>query len=292
MINGKDVASFQSETWDVSGDDFAVVKCTEGTGYVNPKYLAQIAHARAHGLVLGHYHFGHHGGAAEAAFFLRHVDLRPGDFIAYDWEASGATQADRDEFIAYVRQHRPGVKVVLYCNTDWWFNHDTESNAGDGLWIADIVPAGHPRVTHPWLIHQFSDAGGMDRDVANFPSRAAMHAWAAGTPVVTPPKPPAPKPAPTLSETSFAVKEMVSYAFSLKADAAMTVTEIGAACQDSKGVSHDFPPVAFNVTFKAGEELHFSTGSQALAAGVYTVFPAYKTVDGVWHNLTARQITV
>jgi hypothetical protein len=286
MLTGKDVSSFQGVTWNAAGDSFSIVKCTEGTGYENPRYAAQLAYARHLGHVVGHYHFGHGGGAAEAAYFLARVDLRPGDFLAYDWEASGATQADRDAFIAYVRQHRPGVKVVLYCNLDFWHNRDTENFAGDGLWIADPNhPAGQPAVKHPWVFDQYSSANGLDHNVANFATVAELKAWA-GAPV---PKP-TPAPAPTLAETAIVCPFRVS--FNVRASADMTITEVGVAVRDSTGGHHDFPPVAFSTPLKAGELHNFATAEQTLAAGTYNVFPCYKTADGKWHNFPAHVVTV
>jgi GH25 family lysozyme M1 (1,4-beta-N-acetylmuramidase) len=203
-ILGVDVSAYQPVAFPTKGLAFAFVKATEGTSYVNPRYAGQVAHARAAGLVVGHYHFGRPGdGVAQADYFLKHATLKPGDVLAFDWEASGVSQAERDAFIKHVKAKAPGHRVVLYCNTDYWHNHDTENYAGDGLWIADPNhPAGHPHITHPWVIHQYSWAGGIDRNVANFPSVSALKAWA-GVPAPAKPAPakPAPKPVPLPAPT-------------------------------------------------------------------------------------------
>lgn len=192
---GIDVASYQSTTYSTAGLSFVFAKATESTSYVNPHYAGQIAHGRAAGLVIGHYHFGHHGnGAAQADYFLAHADLKPGDIIAYDWEEGSTTQADRDEWMKRVKAKAPGHRVILYCNKDFWRSRDTESYAGDGLWIADPnSPAGKPGITHSWVFHQYSETGGMDHNVANFPSVAALRAWASGTVVAPTPTPTPPK---------------------------------------------------------------------------------------------------
>jgi hypothetical protein len=193
MLHGIDVSSFQSDTYATAGLSFVVVKATESTTYVNPKHSAQVAHGRNAGLVIGHYHFAHGGNPiAEADYFLAHAGLKPGDFIAYDWENSAATQADRDAWIKHVKAKAPGHRVILYCNVDYWTKRDTESNAGDGLWIADPNhSAGKPGIRHSWLFHQYSSAGGLDRNVANFSSLSALKAWAG---VAAPAKPPAKPP--------------------------------------------------------------------------------------------------
>ena len=195
-VTGVDVSSYQPVAFDTKGLAFAFVKATEGTSYVNPNYSGQVAHARSAGLVVGHYHFGKSGGAAEADYFLSKVKLSAGDILAFDWEATGVTQGARDAFLTRVKSKAPGHKVVLYCNTDFWKNRDS-NNGGpmDGLWIADPNnAAGKPGIQHAWVFHQYSFAGGIDKNVANFPDAAHLRAWA------TPPAPkpaPAPAPAPT-----------------------------------------------------------------------------------------------
>jgi GH25 family lysozyme M1 (1,4-beta-N-acetylmuramidase) len=196
-VLGVDVSGYQSETFATKGLAFAFVKATEATSYVNPKYKAQVAHARAAGLVVGHYHFGKNGGAAEADYFLSKVTLKAGDVLAFDWETSGVSQSERDAFVSRVKAKAPGHKVVLYCNVDYWKNRDSDNGGpADGLWIADPNhAAGKPNVKHAWVFHQYSWAGGIDRNVANFKDAAALRAWAK-VPAVAKPSTPA-KPAPT-----------------------------------------------------------------------------------------------
>jgi GH25 family lysozyme M1 (1,4-beta-N-acetylmuramidase) len=205
-VLGVDVSGYQPVAFPTKGLAFAFVKATEGTSYVNPRYSGQVAHARAAGLVVGHYHFGKNGGAAEADYFLSKVALHAGDVLAFDWETSGVSQAERDAFIARVKAKAPHHRVVLYCNTDYWHNRDSDNGGPmDGLWIADPNhPAGKPSVKHAWVFHQYSWAGGIDRNVANFKDAKALRAWAAPAVAVKPPavpaKPPvvAKPPAPTV----------------------------------------------------------------------------------------------
>jgi hypothetical protein len=191
-VEGIDIASYQGTTYNTAGLDFVFVKATEGTGYVNPKHDAQIAYGREHGLTVGHYHFQRPGSPTDqAAHFLQHARPRPGDLLACDWEDGGVSNAAKDVFIHAVKAAQPHLRVLLYCNLDFWLRRDTSSLCGDGLWIADPNAAvGHPRVEHAWTLHQYGIKT-VDRDVANFASLAAMQAWAAGTP--------APKPAPNLT---------------------------------------------------------------------------------------------
>jgi GH25 family lysozyme M1 (1,4-beta-N-acetylmuramidase) len=195
-ISGIDVSNYQGPAPDLSDKGFIIIKATEGTSVVNAGQEAQAAHARAAGLVVGFYHFLWPGDIqAQAEWFVTRCASVPGDVLACDWETTedntAASCAEKDAFLAEVNSLRPGHKRLLYCNREFWTSRDTTSDCGDGLWIADPdSPAGHPAVEHPWLIHQYGTAGGVDRDVANFASVAAMKTWA--DPAA--PKPPAPTP--------------------------------------------------------------------------------------------------
>jgi hypothetical protein len=180
-VKGIDVASFQSTTYSTAGLGFVMVKATEGTGYVNPRHAAQVAHARAAGLVVGHYHFARPGSVtAQAAYFLQHAGTQAGDVLALDWEDAGVPDQDKDTWIKHVQSSAAHHRVLLYCNRDFWLNRDHTSFCGDGLWIADPgAPAGHPRVSHAWTFHQYSSSGGVDHNLGNFASVAALRTWAA-----------------------------------------------------------------------------------------------------------------
>ena len=205
MINGIDVSSYQSETYSTAGLDFVFTKVTEGLGYVNPHWAAQRDHAKSQGLVWGAYHYPHMANdpVAEATYFLKQVAWKPGDIIVLDWEGyDPANQgvpksrqlAYRDAWLKYVKSVMPDHKVGMYCNTDYWLHVDQTGTCGDFLWIATGgAAAGQPGIKHAWTFHQYSTAGGIDHDVANFPNRAALAAWANPT---APKPPPAPKPAP------------------------------------------------------------------------------------------------
>jgi hypothetical protein len=189
-VKGIDVSGYQSATFSTSGLGFAFIKATEGTSYINPRMTAQAAHARAAGLVVGFYHFLWPGNIqAQAEYFVEKCASIEGDILALDWETTGsgtrATGAEKDAFIAAVKKLRPTHRVVLYCNRDFWLNHDTTSNAGDGLWIADYVTAAKPRVESPWLFHQYTSTP-VDTNVGQFADKAALKAWAGGSAPVTP----------------------------------------------------------------------------------------------------------
>ncbi|MFY4717484.1 glycoside hydrolase family 25 protein [Streptomyces sp. LaBMicrA B280] len=184
MLHGIDVSSFQSTSYDTDGLSFVFMKATEGRSYVNPRLTAQTKTGRDAGLVVGFYHFLWPGNlTAQADYFLQHAPERAGDILAVDWEPTSdgthASNADKDSFIRKLKQLRPHNKVVLYTNRDFWLNIDRTSYAGDGLWIADYVTAGKPRIKAKWRFHQYASQP-HDKDVADFASTAALKEWAGG----------------------------------------------------------------------------------------------------------------
>lgn len=200
MIHGIDVSGWNNETYSVSGSNFVFVKATEGRSYVNPKQGRQAAVARTAGLALGFYHFLVGGDVlAQAAYFVEKCASLPGDMLVCDWEtpaagSKAASNAEKDQFLREVKRLRPGHKVGLYCNTDYWLHRDKTSYAADFLWIADPGhSAGKPGIKARWLFHQYGQLQGVDQNVADFATRALLRSWC-GYPVTTVPAPAAPHP--------------------------------------------------------------------------------------------------
>ncbi|MHC5263956.1 glycoside hydrolase family 25 protein [Streptomyces sp. UC4497] len=183
MLRGIDVSSHQS-TFDTDGLSFVFIKATEGRSYVNPRLAAQTKRARDADCVVGFYHFLWPGNLkAQAEYFVSKSPEKVGDLLAVDWETTGegthASNAEKDKFIREVKRLRPNHRVLLYCNRNYWLTKDSTSYAGDGLWIADYVSAGKPRIQADWVIHQYTDSP-LDKNIADFESKNAMKEWAGG----------------------------------------------------------------------------------------------------------------
>ncbi|MET4925327.1 glycoside hydrolase family 25 protein, partial [Streptomyces sp. PSRA5] len=180
-VKGVDVSSYQSSSFSTKGLQFAVVKATEGTSYLNPRMKAQASHAREAGLVVGFYHFLRPGSVtAQAKYFVEQAAEQAGDPLFADWEDADVSCASKDAFLAEVQRLRGADhRVGLYCNRDFWLNRDTTSEAGDALWIADYVTAGKPRIRAAWKFHQYTDTP-LDTNVGRFADAAALRKWADG----------------------------------------------------------------------------------------------------------------
>ncbi|OON79625.1 GH25 family lysozyme [Streptomyces tsukubensis] len=183
MLHGIDVSAYQA-SFDTDGIDFVFIKATEGRSYVSPKIAEQVKLARDAKCVVGFYHFLWPGNIdAQAEYFVKKTPEKAGDLLAVDWETTGegtrASGAEKDKFIREVKKLRPDNRVLLYCNRSFWRTYDSTSYAGDGLWIADYVKAGEPRIEADWRIHQYKDSP-LDTNVADFKDAAALRKWAKG----------------------------------------------------------------------------------------------------------------
>jgi lysozyme len=204
-LPGVDLASFQGEPGQWRGlaghIAFAGVKLTELSAsdrYVNPDALADLAALREMGAGRILYLFAHPSVPTTATVSLFMSVARPlltaGDAVAVDLEVSDGMPPSRVaawgcEVLA--RLHlEAGRMPLLYTFRSFAAAGNCAGMGGYPLWIADPDhPAGRPDVPAPWktwAIHQYASSP-IDRDVAAYPSLAAMRA-ALGKP--------APKPSP------------------------------------------------------------------------------------------------
>ncbi|HEY1213268.1 MAG TPA: glycoside hydrolase family 25 protein [Bryobacteraceae bacterium] len=194
MLHGVDVASYQGANPDFTKCDVVAIKVTEGLSYTNPEFGSQLDDARAHGCRVVFYHYPHIADDViqQVDYFLSQIGTRlvDNDVLCLDWEWYGQNVTDqqardfKDNFLHDAKSKKRN-KVVVYSDVNNWRNVDSNSNAGDGLWIADYDhPAGQPSIQHPWFGHQYADRP-EDQDVWNFPDIVTFDRWAKEN--VTPP---------------------------------------------------------------------------------------------------------
>lgn len=170
MLNGIDISAHQpADTPALVSADFAIIKATGGTGYVNPHALKQrlAAPRRA-----GFYHFAGDGypwvtPEAEAAHFLDiwRALAQPGDIPVLDWEPPAPVHEVRwaERWLDIVAR-ATGTMPLLYCNLSVATSYDWSRVQAMGvkLWLALYgndaridgydVPGGTPAAGKVWGI--------------------------------------------------------------------------------------------------------------------------------------------
>jgi GH25 family lysozyme M1 (1,4-beta-N-acetylmuramidase) len=201
LLPGVDVASYQGTPGQWTGEagkiSWAAVKFTElqpaapaPVPYVNPDAAADWAYLHEHKLGRMAYLFAHPSVSVAATVDLfaseaRKLGLADEDAIAVDLEVTdgrgpAAVDAWSGELLAELEK-RYERKPVLYTYISFAEAGNCAHLAKYPLWISNPAqPAGKPQVPPPWTtwaIHQYSTTSGqIDRDVADYPSIAAMAA--------------------------------------------------------------------------------------------------------------------
>ncbi|KAH9024794.1 glycoside hydrolase family 25 protein [Lactarius hengduanensis] len=178
---GCDVSNWQgSLNWATiksQGVQFAYIKATEGTTFIDPYFSQNYVGATNNGIIRGAYHFAHpdtSSGAAQANYFLAHGGGWSGDGItlpgAIDLEGScaGLTAA---QMVSWIHDF---ANTYHAATTSWWTSCTGNSAAFGStspLWLADwaasigTLPAGWSYTTF-W---QYADSGTYpgDQDLFN-----------------------------------------------------------------------------------------------------------------------------
>ena len=158
-LQGIDVSSWQPG-WVTSSAqaDFAIVKATQGVGYVSPTLRAQADGALATGKKLGLYHYSDGGNCVEEAdFFVRTVRpwLRKAVLIL-DWEEKqnqdwGSTSWSTC-FVKRV-QADTGIMPMVYVQASATWQVSGARAAGAGLWLARYANMNATDYqANPWLL--------------------------------------------------------------------------------------------------------------------------------------------
>jgi lysozyme len=167
-LHGIDISHWQG-SFDVakSGKDFAIMKATESTNYVDPKCNHFTSAAQGAGMKVGWYHFARGTGSSstmrrEAEYFVDNVEGYVGDgILALDWEVGSLGNVSAAlAFLDRVRE-LTGVRPVLYTSGSVVTSHDWSpvADADYGLWVARW--ASSPGPTGAWktlALWQYTDA--------------------------------------------------------------------------------------------------------------------------------------
>lgn len=201
LLRGSDISHYQSS---IPSGDFCILKATEGLDYVDPSFAGWWKTLGQRGTLRGAYHFAHpdNSPTAEADHFLKVVRpvLRPGDWVVLDHEKPGSSPAHDAAWARAWCAHveaAVGYSPVVYSFLSFAREGRCAGLGDRPLWIADpSAPVGHPRVPapwHSWVMHQYSETGGIDHDVF----QGTADDWRKLGGLKPTPAPPTPHPSPT-----------------------------------------------------------------------------------------------
>ena len=166
-LNGCDVASYQAgiDFSRMTTTDFAIVKATQGSWYVNPYADIQYNGAKAAGKLLGMYHYAEgQDPIAEAQYFIKKVGSRVGESIlALDWEGHDNSKFNSDAEVAWVLKFAmeiyrlTKVHIFLYMSKSVTRRRNWAEVAKDvRLWCAQYANQDHT----DYKVNPWTDNGG------------------------------------------------------------------------------------------------------------------------------------
>lgn len=200
-----------------SGQTYAFIKATEGTGPANRYYESDVRDARAAGMVIGSYHMARPAmePAQQAHAFADRIQSVGGPQLPPVLDLEYAEDLDPAELAAWAQvfldtlQQRTGRMPILYTYRYFWIDRmaNTTRFAEYPLWLAEY---GVSQPTRPmiggwdeWTFWQRAETGRVPGfadhvDLNVFAgTRADLDAWLGPVEPVPPPPPPAPAaPAP------------------------------------------------------------------------------------------------
>lgn len=294
MLKGVDLSHWQSNFTDFSGVDFAIIKATEGVGYVDPACDTLYQRAKASGKLLGVYHFArpdlNNSAVAEADFFVNNIQgyLREA-ILVLDWESGYlGNVAWAKQFLDRV-QERTGIKAILYASRSPInsFNWSSVANADYGLWVADYGAntgsEGNKPVVNWWqfyILWQYTSRGRVkgyngDVDLNNFYGDAEVwrkYATSSSTPAPTPQPTPAPEPKKSNEEIA---QEVIAGKWGNGEERKKRLTDAGydyRAIQDIvNSIVYDFQVGTKVKTIKTGNGASDGSGNRARSGMTGTI---------------------
>lgn len=171
-VKGIDVSMYQGEIdWSAMASQeitFAFVKATEGSGWTDPMFCANIVLSREHGVYAGAYHYfsAESPGETQAENFVRTVspyqmDLPP----VLDFEVPAGAAAEKAALVKEVRaflkevEERFGVKPVIYTTCESYDAFLAQDFGGYSLWIRDLFREPKAAGGRDWLFWQYCSRG-------------------------------------------------------------------------------------------------------------------------------------
>lgn len=143
MLKGIDISHWQSTFNNFDDVDFAIIKATEGIGYVDPACDILYQRAKKAGKLLGVYHYARqdtgNSAIAEADWFIDNIKGYLNEAIlVLDWEEGDLSNTIwAKAFLDRVKE-RTGIKALIYMSASPMnsYNWEEVAKADYGLWVA------------------------------------------------------------------------------------------------------------------------------------------------------------
>lgn len=181
------------------GVSFVYMKATEGATWVDSRFDANHAAARAAGLKIGAYHFFRFDvpGWRQSVNLIRALKHHPIDLpVAIDVEEWGnPANATTEEIVASLRSmiellRQNGREPVIYTNKNGYYRFVRGRFDDVGLWICSFTTPPIPE-TERWLLWQHSHKGHIDGipsavslDTYNSPEHGPISDWLDSHPTI------------------------------------------------------------------------------------------------------------
>lgn len=175
-IHGIDVSHHQKEiNWEAVADmqidtiklDFAFIKCTEGTDFLDKNYYENWEKISQTRLKRGVYHFFNPltDPTQQALFFLSHAELQKGDFApVLDIELNGGLSKEEllDRCMKWIKivEKKFNTPPIIYTYLNFYEKYFVGTPVEKyPLWVAHYYEPEKPRTAKPWVLWQHNDAG-------------------------------------------------------------------------------------------------------------------------------------
>ena len=172
-VRGVDVSSYQGEIdWDIlsgQGIQFAFIKATEGSGFVDERFAYNFAKAQKTGLRVGAYHFFSYDspGDTQAENFIQTVGKADGmlppviDIEFYGGnEANPPDKKDTGKQLDLLIQSLEayyGTKPILYATEKSYQLYLAGAYSGCDIWIRNVITSPSLSDGREWTFWQFTN---------------------------------------------------------------------------------------------------------------------------------------
>ena len=174
-VHGIDVSHYQLDIdWKLVknmkvkniGIDFAFIKATEGTSYVDDEFKNNMQGCKENDIKRGAYHYllSSRSGKTQALNFIENVKLSKGDFApVLDIEQNTGVNVEQlqaiiKDWLDMAEQHYK-IKPIIYCNIDYYQKYIAGKFDDYPIWIAHYLVKDKPRMNNNWAFWQHNEHG-------------------------------------------------------------------------------------------------------------------------------------